>query len=67
MANTDPEKVKIGDWYTWCCELSLEQIQDEEDLRWVRSMMSDSHPVGRTWPTKEAALQAPRMVDNIVS
>ena len=46
--------IKVGYWYTMCCELDLRQLTAEDDLEDIRR---DVEQYGaRVWPTKESAL-----------
>jgi len=42
MANRDPDSVKLGHWYTVCCEIDLSQIGDEEALDDVRYYLREA-------------------------
>jgi hypothetical protein len=61
-ARANWEKIKLGWWYTVCCEHDLTQIMAEDELK---GMVSDlKNPKTKlpeafgVWPTKQEALEA---------
>jgi hypothetical protein len=51
---TNPDEVKIGHWYTFCCEEDLTQIDNDEELETVKEDLQDE--IDSVWETKEEAL-----------
>jgi hypothetical protein len=52
---TNPIELKIGHWYTFCCERDLTQIASEEELEEVRNDLLEDG-MNKVWETKEEAL-----------
>jgi hypothetical protein len=61
-AGANWERIKIGWWYTICCEHDLQPIMAEDELRLMVADLKDPKkifPEGfGVWPTKEEALEA---------
>ena len=51
---SNPEDLKIGHWYTFCCEEDLTEITSEDQLKDARADLEDC--IGDAWETKEEAL-----------
>ena len=54
-----PDEVKLGWWYTECCERDLEQITNPETLQYVQDNLRGSDHDGvdiDAWPTFADAL-----------
>ena len=53
--------MKIGDWYTYCCELDLTQIMDEVELQEIQDAVNDEDfewkQFPKVWGTKKEALR----------
>jgi hypothetical protein len=55
MEITDPIKVQIGQWYSFCCEHDLYQLQTLDDVKEAASTLEWSAGAG-VWETLEEAL-----------
>jgi hypothetical protein len=59
MQITNPEDVKIGQWWCMCCELDLYPV-DYDDLEYITDDMNETDPTEkkgiRVWTDKESAL-----------
>lgn len=57
MKKENPDDLKIGHWYTYCCHLDLFQILDQEELEDIRERLSDDEPPRpEVWETRQEAL-----------
>lgn len=48
---------KVGDWYAFCCDDDLHQIETEEELREIIEGADDHGWGAGMWLSREAALQ----------
>jgi hypothetical protein len=49
---TTDEKVKIGYWYTYCCQEDLSIIETEEERQMVQDELDDGNEIGiMVWKT----------------
>ena len=57
----DVVRVRVGDWYTYCCDEDLRQVEDAEDAESVNELSDEGAlvPLG-VWPTRDAAVAALR-------
>lgn len=47
-------KVKIGDFYTICCELDFDYVNDEETRKEIQEELDEGNEVGiQVWKTEE--------------
>ncbi len=62
QARANWEKIRVGWWYTICCEHDLTPIMAEDELNGMVTDLKDPKtrfPEGfGVWPTKEQALEA---------
>ena len=55
---TNPHNIKIGHYYSYCCELDLYKIESESDINDLVDDMNDDYGlIPRIWDTKESALK----------
>lgn len=57
---TRPEDVKLGQWYTMCCHLDLYEVEDDDDVQFIRDDMLEEDEREKlgvmAWETRREAL-----------